>query len=67
MVLFITQRNYPFIVFASLSPCCFLATVDLSDESGNLKYLVDHPLNYASEFLKERESFVLIKVESKFN
>lgn len=43
-----------------------VATVDLSDESGNLKYLVNHPLSYASEILKERESFVLIRVESKF-
>ena len=41
------------------------ATVDLSDESGNLKYLVNHPLIYATELLKERESFVLIRVESK--
>lgn len=41
------------------------ATVDLSDESGNLKFLVNHPLIYATELLKERESFVLIRVESK--
>ena len=41
------------------------ATVDLSDELGNLKYLGNHPLSYASEHLKARESFVLIKVESK--
>jgi len=41
------------------------ATVDLCDESGNLKFLVNHPLIYATELLKERESFVLIRVESK--
>ena len=45
--------------------CFVLATVDLSDESGNLKYLADHPTTYATEILKARESFVLIRVESK--
>ena len=44
----------------------FTATVDLSDENGNMKNLVDHPLSYANELLKERESFVLIKIESKY-
>ena len=53
----VTWNQYLFI---------FSATVDLSDESGNLKYLVNHPLRYATELLKERESFVLIRVESKF-
>ena len=48
-----------------LVECFVLATVDLSDESGNLKYLADHPMSYATEILKERESFVLIRVESK--
>lgn len=43
-----------------------VATVDLSDEAGNVKYLVNHPLRYATELLKARESFVLIRVESKF-
>jgi hypothetical protein len=45
---------------------CSVAMVDLSDERGNLKFLVDHPLNYASDILKERESFVLIRIESKW-
>ncbi|KXJ24978.1 uncharacterized protein CXorf65 homolog isoform X1 [Exaiptasia diaphana] len=45
--------------------CTKDALVDLSDESGNLKFLVDHPLSYASEILKERESFVLIRIEKK--
>ncbi|XP_073256270.1 uncharacterized protein CXorf65 homolog [Porites lutea] len=45
--------------------CTKDATVDLSDESGNLKFLVNHPLIYATELLKERESFVLIRVEKK--
>ena len=37
--------------------------VDLSDESGNLKYLRGHPESYATEFLKDRESLVLIRVD----
>lgn len=37
--------------------------VDLSDESGNLKYLRDHPQSYATDFLKDRESLVLIRVD----
>lgn len=39
--------------------------VDLCDESGNLKYLRGHPESYATEFLKDRESLVLIRVDSK--
>ncbi|KAJ7392688.1 hypothetical protein OS493_010339 [Desmophyllum pertusum] len=45
--------------------CTKDVTVDLSDESGNLKYLANHPMSYATEILKERESFVLIRVEKK--
>lgn len=45
--------------------CTKDATVDLSDESGNLKYLANHPMSYATEILKERESLVLIRVEKK--
>lgn len=45
--------------------CTKDATVDLSDELGNLKYLGNHPLSYASEHLKARESFVLIRVEKR--
>ena len=52
-------------LFAHIVDCFVLATVDLSDESGNLKYLADHPTTYATEILKARESFVLIRVESK--
>jgi hypothetical protein len=40
--------------------------VDLSDDSGNLKYLRGHPESYATEFLKDRESLVLIRVDSKY-
>lgn len=52
-------------LFTHVVDCFVLATVDLSDESGNLKYLADHPTTYATEILKARESFVLIRVESK--
>ncbi|XP_032229648.1 uncharacterized protein CXorf65 homolog [Nematostella vectensis] len=45
--------------------CTKDAHVDLSDERGNLKYLVEHPTSYASDLLKERESFVLIRIEKK--
>lgn len=39
--------------------------VDLFDELGNLKYLVDYFMIYVIEILKVRELFVLIRVESK--
>ena len=45
----------------------FLVIVDLSDESGNLRYLREHPESYATEFLKDRESLVLIRVDSKWS
>lgn len=40
--------------------------VDLSDENGNLKYLRGHPESYATEFLKNRESLVLVRVNSEY-
>ncbi|KAL8559588.1 hypothetical protein ACOMHN_018751 [Nucella lapillus] len=36
--------------------------VDLSDESGNIKYLRDTPLRYANEVLNDRECLVLLRV-----
>ena len=39
--------------------------VDLSDESGALKNLPLHPLDYASKYLKDRETLVLVKGESE--
>ncbi|XP_032225870.1 uncharacterized protein CXorf65 homolog isoform X1 [Nematostella vectensis] len=39
--------------------------VDLSDELGNVKNLLDHTGNYATDLLKAREKFVLIRVEKK--
>ena len=39
--------------------------LDLSDEEGGLKYLHESPARYAHKFLKGREVFVLVKIESK--
>lgn len=43
----------------------FLVLVDLSDEQGNVKNLIEHGRKYANDVLKPRGTFVLIKVESK--
>eukprot|EP00057_Strongylocentrotus_purpuratus_P003714 XP_003727204.1 PREDICTED: uncharacterized protein LOC100889490 isoform X2 [Strongylocentrotus purpuratus] len=43
--------------------CSTDVEVDLSDREGNIKHLMESPQRYANEVLKERESFVLIKVE----
>lgn len=39
--------------------------MDLSDELGNVKNLLEHGRKYANDVLKPRGTFVLIKVESK--
>ncbi|XP_052081091.1 uncharacterized protein CXorf65 homolog [Mytilus californianus] len=39
--------------------------VELSDESGNIKFLRECPNRYASEMLTDRESLVLLRVEKK--
>jgi len=39
--------------------------IDLSDESGNLKNLLEHKGEYATQLLKARHSFILIKVDKK--
>lgn len=44
---------------------CFKDIVDLSDETGCLKNLMKHPLEYATKFLTSREILVLVKGESK--
>ncbi|XP_032225871.1 uncharacterized protein CXorf65 homolog isoform X2 [Nematostella vectensis] len=41
--------------------------VDLSDELGNVKNLLDHTGNYATDLLKAREKFVLIRVEKRLS
>ncbi|KAJ7365953.1 hypothetical protein OS493_002691 [Desmophyllum pertusum] len=37
--------------------------IDLSDESGSLKNLQSHPLDYGTKYLNEREIFILVKGE----
>lgn len=44
---------------------CFAEIIDLSDESGNLKNLLEHKGEYATQHLKARHSFILIKVDSE--
>lgn len=44
---------------------CIIELIDLSDESGNLKNLLDHKTEYATDLLKARHSFILIRLESK--
>ena len=41
--------------------------VDLCDEKGSMKKLFENLESYADDFLVERDSFILIKVESKFD
>lgn len=41
-----------------------LAIIDLSDLQGAVKNLTDHQASNASEFLNERETFILVRVES---
>lgn len=38
--------------------------VELSDEQGVVKNLRNHPLDYGTDYLKERETLILLKVES---
>ena len=42
-----------------------IAIIDLSDLQGAVKNLTDHQTANASEFLNERETFILVRVESK--
>ncbi|XP_038065810.1 uncharacterized protein CXorf65 homolog [Patiria miniata] len=43
--------------------CAEDVDVDLSDNEGNVKHLLETPLRYANEVLKERETLVLVRVE----
>lgn len=44
----------------------FPVTVDLCDEKGTMKKLFENPDSYANEYLSDRDSFILIQVESEF-
>ena len=52
------------IVFLPFFFLC-IAVIDLSDLRGAVKNLTDHQSSNASEFLNERETFILVRVESK--
>ena len=39
--------------------------IDLVDEKGRLATLSEHPADYANNFLKNRRTYILIKVTSK--
>jgi len=43
--------------------CAENAVIDLSDLQGAVKNLTDHQAANASEFLNERETFILVRVE----
>ena len=45
----------------------FSDTVELSDENGMVKDLRRHPDEYGVEYLKERETLILLKVEGDYN
>ena len=50
------------------NPCqliSFSDFIELSDESGYLKNLQSHPLDYATKYLNAREILILVKGESK--
>ncbi|XP_066281727.1 uncharacterized protein CXorf65 homolog [Branchiostoma lanceolatum] len=40
-------------------------TIDLADETGEVMELASHPGDYASNYLPERATFILIKVEKE--
>ncbi len=43
-----------------------LAVIDLSDEQGEIKHLQEHKIEYANSYLKERETLILLEIESKY-
>jgi len=43
----------------------FVGELELSDENGNIKFLRDSPMRYASEILANRECLVLLRVEAR--
>ena len=44
----------------------FSVIIDLSDLRGAVKNLTDHQSSNGSEFLNERETFILVRVESMY-
>lgn len=60
----ISQAVCSILVFVNV--CVFSEIIDLSDESGHLKNLLEHKSEYATEILKARHSFILIRVDSEY-
>lgn len=56
-------------VHLSRTNCLYLSSdiVELSDENGIVKDLRRHPYEYGVEYLKERETLILLKVEGEYN
>jgi len=56
-------------VYLSRTNCLYLSSdiVELSDENGIVKDLRRHPYEYGVEYLKERETLILLKVEGDYN
>ncbi|KAE8591944.1 hypothetical protein XENTR_v10018611 [Xenopus tropicalis] len=55
------------LLLESIKTCCHYdneGEVELADESGQVKNLLENPQRYASEFLNERETCVLLSVTS---
>ena len=45
----------------------FPATLDLVDLEGHIYHLPNHPYDYAQNVLDGRKTYVLLKIESKYN
>ena len=54
-------------MFSSLTACIssLSVSIDLSDLRGLVKNLTNNQSSNASDFLEERETFILVRVESK--
>lgn len=46
--------------------CCFTEVIDLSDEQGVVKNLRQNLDEYGYEYLKERETVILLRVDCKW-
>jgi hypothetical protein len=43
----------------------FLDVIDLSDQTGVRKNLLKNPTDYAIKYMDERDTLILVKIESK--
>lgn len=63
--LFWSHSSTCFLYCVSNVACGRVVVVDLSDERGEVKNLRCFPTAYGSDFLKERETLVLLRVDSE--